>query len=444
MSLEDPFQDNEDDIPPYPVRTDDAKEDEEEVIAAGPDDSDASDRVRKATVVDNLAEKLDIVDASQIVVCEPTERKDERTGLIKWTEFKIITEKTDGTQCEVFRRYNHFLWLRQLLWKDHRGIIVPPLPEKRNFGRFDASFVERRRRRLEQFLNRLAIHPYLKDANAFHVFLSIQESDMFAQALKGDPTSISEKAGSIYNSYRNAKQRVMNKNASGDSEDDQECARIKLYGKTLEKVAAQMEQSFLKLDNESRSLGFVWDNTAQSLEAMSEFEQEEGNERAAFCLGALKGTCEQVGALNKDPESLSTFTTIKLRDLMDDFSKYGKSIKECVEGREQIYYHHLAEQATLKSRRKTLDGMENSNYVYNKESRVEDTKKKITDSEEKVSELEVELNSVTDRLQTEVSAFTKTKPTRIEEKLMNFADFQIEHMEQMVEYWKELKAKLTK
>jgi len=448
MSL-DPF-DDDDDVPPYPVRNDEEHKDEEEeedVVAA--DDSDMnSERLRRATVekkraVDNLAEDIRIVDISQVVVCEPTERKDERTGLLKWVEYKVITEKTDGSQAEVFRRYNHFLWLRQLLWKDHRGIIVPPLPEKKNFGRFDASFVERRRRRLEQFLNRLAIHPYLKDANAFHVFLSVQESEMFDKALKGDSSSLAEKAGSMYNSYRTTKQKVLKKGAVGDSEDDQECARIKTYGKQLQLTASDMEQSFLTLDNECRGLGYTWDVTAESLGKISEFEQEEGNDRSAYCLGALKETCEKVGALNKDPESLSTFTTIKLRDLFDDFSKYGKSIKECVDGREQIYYQHLAEQSTLKSRKKTLDGLENSNYVYKKDARVQDTKVKITNSESKVSELEAELNSVTDRLQTEVAAFQKTKPTRIEEKLMNFADFQIEHMEQMVDYWKELKAKLT-
>jgi len=445
MSLEDPFADNGDDIPPMdqimPNRSDDVKEEEEEVVAAA--DDDTSDRLRKATVVDNLAENIDIVDISQIVVCEPQEKKDAKTGMLKWTEYKIITEKTDGSQCEVFRRYNHFLWLRQLLWKDHRGIIVPPLPEKKNFGRFDASFVERRRRRLEQFLNRLAIHPYLKDSNAFHVFLSIQESEMFAQALKGDSSTFSEKASGIYNSYRTAKQKVLKKNAVTESEEDQECQRIKMYGKSLEKIASNMEQGFLDLDNSLRGLGFTWINTASTLEALSEFEQEEGNERSSYCLSQLKETCEKVGELSKNPESLSTFTTIKLRDLFDDFSKYGKAIKECVEGREGIFYRHLAEQSTLKSRRKTLDGLENSNYVYNKEARIESTKKTIESSEEKVSELEAELSSVTDRLQTEVQAFQKTKPTRIEEKLMSFADFQIEHMEQMVEYWKELKQNLS-
>lgn len=442
MSAEDPFADQDDEVPPYPVRTDEAKE-EEDVNGAEGDESEASEKTRKMTVIDGLAENLEITDVTQIVVCEPTEKADERTGILKWVEYKVITEKSDGTQCEVFRRYNHFLWLRQLLWKDHRGIIVPPLPEKKNFGRFDASFVERRRRRLEQFLNRLAIHPYLKDANAFHVFLSIQESEMFDKALKGDSSSMTEKAGSLYNSYRTTKQKVLNKGVPGETEDDQECARIKLYGKSLEKIASNMEQSFLKLDNESRSLGYTWESTAAALQDISEFEAEEGNERSAFCLGALKETVEKVGALNKDPESLSTFTTIKLRDLFDDFSKYGKAIKECVEGREQIYFQQLAEQSTLKSRRKTLEGLENSSYVYKKDSRVQDTKNKIASSEEKVSDLETELNSVTDRLQTEVRAFQKTKPTRIEEKLMSFADFQIEHMEQMVEYWKELKTKLS-
>jgi len=437
MSEADPFEDGENDITPFPDRSSEDQK-EQDIIS---DDTPSSPR-RKATVIERLAEDIDIVEVSQIVVCEPQEKKDSKTGLIKWTEYKIITEKSDGSQAEVFRRYNHFLWLRKLIWQEYRGIIVPPLPEKKNFGRFDASFVERRRRRLEQFLNRLATHPYLKDSNTFHVFLNIQESETFAQAIQGDQKTVGEKYESLYNSYRKTKQKLL-KNPAGESEDDQECTKIKAYGKKLETVARDMESQFLTLDNDCRSVGLVWESTATCLGAIADFEKEEGNERAAFCLSALQETCDKVGALNKDPESLSTFTTIKLRDLFDDFSKYGKSVKECVDGRDDLWYRHQAEISTLESRKKTLHGLETGSYVYNKDSRVAATKSQITESETKVAELSEELNSVTDRLQTEVRAFQKVKPSRIEDKLLAFADFQIEHMEAMVKYWKNLKEKLT-
>lgn len=69
------------------------------------------------------------------------------------------------------RRYKHFLWLHNRLVERHPFIAVPPLPEKQVQGRFQAAFVEKRRRGLEKFLNHIARHPILRSSNAFHHFL---------------------------------------------------------------------------------------------------------------------------------------------------------------------------------------------------------------------------------------------------------------------------------
>jgi sorting nexin-1/2 len=77
------------------------------------------------------------------------------------------------------RRYNEFAWLRKKLVASQEGWVVPPLPEKTilgsaggairlifafdtgGSGRFNYSFLDSRRRGLEQFLNRLARHEAL-------------------------------------------------------------------------------------------------------------------------------------------------------------------------------------------------------------------------------------------------------------------------------------------
>ena len=56
-------------------------------------------------------------------------------------------------------------------------MVVPPVPEKSSFGRFDDQFVQQRRTALENCVNKIANHPVLcKDAD-LKLFL---ESDTFS------------------------------------------------------------------------------------------------------------------------------------------------------------------------------------------------------------------------------------------------------------------------
>jgi sorting nexin-1/2 len=53
--------------------------------------------------------------------------------------------------CEVIRRFRDFVHLESQLSEKHRGIILPPLPEKNAVQKFQMSqeFIEDRRRALQ-------------------------------------------------------------------------------------------------------------------------------------------------------------------------------------------------------------------------------------------------------------------------------------------------------
>ena len=82
----------------------------------------------------------------------------------------------------VLRRYSDFVWLYEKLQSERAGAIVPPLPEKQPVGRFSPAFVEDRRRSLERFLRRVAIHPELQDCSSLDTFL--RADDVTFQAAK--------------------------------------------------------------------------------------------------------------------------------------------------------------------------------------------------------------------------------------------------------------------
>ena len=85
----------------------------------------------------------------------------------------------------VLRRYSDFLWLYETLSLNNPGVVVPPVPEKSPFGRFEDTFVQQRRLGLEKCINKMSNHPVLaKDAD-LKMFL---ESDSFALDVSFHPS----------------------------------------------------------------------------------------------------------------------------------------------------------------------------------------------------------------------------------------------------------------
>lgn len=77
----------------------------------------------------------------------------------------------------VLRRYSDFLWLYETLSMNNPGVVVPPVPEKSPFGRFDEQFIQQRRLALEKCIQKIANHPVLCKDPDLKFFL---ESDNFA------------------------------------------------------------------------------------------------------------------------------------------------------------------------------------------------------------------------------------------------------------------------
>ncbi|XP_077367632.1 sorting nexin-3 [Festucalex cinctus] len=88
-------------------------------------------------------------------------------------------------ESSVRRRYSDFEWLRAELERESK-VVVPPLPGKAlirqlpfrgDDGIFDDSFIEERRKALEQFLNKVAGHPLAQNEKCLHMFLQDESLD---------------------------------------------------------------------------------------------------------------------------------------------------------------------------------------------------------------------------------------------------------------------------
>ncbi|KAK0188967.1 hypothetical protein F5146DRAFT_1104361 [Armillaria mellea] len=102
-----------------------------------------------------------------------------------FTMYTVHTRTTSPlyqkSSFSVLRRYSDFLWLYEQLSLNNPGVVVPPVPEKNTFGRFDDQFVRQRRLALEKCIQKIANHPILGKDTDLKMFL---ESDSFALDIK--------------------------------------------------------------------------------------------------------------------------------------------------------------------------------------------------------------------------------------------------------------------
>jgi hypothetical protein len=93
------------------------------------------------------------------------------------TQAKFMGRKTVEYTIEtgtgtVRRRYRDFVALRYGLENRFPGAVVPPLPAKRRIGKTDPTFVVKRKRLLQLFLQSLARHPFLSGDELFVEFIA--------------------------------------------------------------------------------------------------------------------------------------------------------------------------------------------------------------------------------------------------------------------------------
>ncbi|KAG0209957.1 hypothetical protein BGX28_009828 [Mortierella sp. GBA30] len=117
----------------------------------------------------------------KVRVHDPETRR-KMVGMQEYTLFQVTSTFTQGVSVTVERRYSQFEWLYERLLSKFGALVFPPLPEKQYAGRFSDEFIERRRRALERFLNRLVLHPVLRYSDLLTHFLSCSDDGDWRRA----------------------------------------------------------------------------------------------------------------------------------------------------------------------------------------------------------------------------------------------------------------------
>ena len=84
------------------------------------------------------------------------------------------------SETQVRRRFQDFIMLHQWMGEEYPQLIIPPLPGKHRMeyvvgDRFGDEFLQRRKRGLQIFMDRIARHPILKTSPCLQKFLKVDQ-----------------------------------------------------------------------------------------------------------------------------------------------------------------------------------------------------------------------------------------------------------------------------
>ena len=136
------------------------------------------------TILCSISEKSEMSRYENIHIEMTLGEKVPRTFFTKAYMTFIIT--TSPINLKVKRRYSDFEWLRQILLSFYSSSVIPPIPKKNKIGadRFDETFLLKRIRTLEKFLNFLMEDPVIRVSQILYDFLSIEEEEKLAEKKK--------------------------------------------------------------------------------------------------------------------------------------------------------------------------------------------------------------------------------------------------------------------
>ena len=100
------------------------------------------------------------------------------TTFSNYIVYSVTTNPKLNGVINVRRRYNDFLWLREILLKTYPGYFIPPIPGKRALGLYHDDYILERQDDLNRFMNRLTNDNILCDSLPLKLFLVRHENSL--------------------------------------------------------------------------------------------------------------------------------------------------------------------------------------------------------------------------------------------------------------------------
>ncbi|KAJ7759260.1 Vps5 C terminal like-domain-containing protein [Mycena metata] len=365
----------------------------------------------------------------QISVDDPQKVGDPIRSLPMYTVHTRTTSPLfQKSAFSVLRRYSDFLWLYETLSTNNPGVVVPPVPEKNPFGRFDDQFVRQRRFALEKCIHKIANHPVLGKDPDLKLFL---ESDTFALDIKHRKAEIAQERGGLM--------ATIGQSLAGPRfyETDEWFDRQKAY---LDSLEAQLRGLVKAIEGVSKQRAEMSAAIAEFAVTVTDLSASDVGKQLAHSLAGLA----EVERKAQDLQSLQAEQdVVTLLSTVDEYARLINSVRLAFNSRIRTYHSWRAAEAELLRVKQAHErnraqgrggGGERAGYSL----------AQVSEAERRSLDAKHEFDQATKLIKTEVARFEQERVEDFKDSLHAFLEGMIGRQKELIGGWENYQQMLLK
>ncbi|KAI0343027.1 Vps5-domain-containing protein [Trametopsis cervina] len=365
-----------------------------------------------------------------ITVDDPQRVGDPIRGYTMYTvHTKTTSPLFSKSSFSVLRRYSDFLWLYETLSNNNPGVVVPPVPEKSPFNRFDANFVQQRRLALEKCIQKIANHPVLQKDADLKLFL---ESDGFALDIKHRKAEIAHEKGGLM--------ATIGQTIAGPRfyESDEWFDKQKAYLDSLELQLRGLVKAIDSVSKQRAELSLAAGEFAQTIADLATSDVGLGTQLAE----SLEGLAVVERKVQELQEKQSNEDTMGIMSTADEYARLISSVRLAFSSRVRMY--HLWQNADANVRRVKQTHETNRAQGRIPTDQLSRSLALVADAERRALESKQEFDQTSRLVKAEVARFEQERIADFKVSLEGYLDGMIAKQKELISAWEAFQTTLLK
>ncbi|KAI0741589.1 Vps5 C terminal like-domain-containing protein [Daedaleopsis nitida] len=348
-----------------------------------------------------------------------------------YTMYTVHTKTTSPmykkSTFSVLRRYSDFLWLYETLSMNNPGVVVPPVPDKNPFGRFDQEFVQQRRIALEKCIQKIANHPVLQKDTDLRLFL---ESDTFALDIKHRKAELAHEKGGLM--------AAIGQTIAGPRfyETDEWFDRQKSY---LDSLETQLRGLVKAIDGVSKQ-------RAEVAAAAGEFAQTVADLAACDVGGQLSASLSGLAEVEQKIQEMqsiqATQDVVTILSTADEYARLINSVRLAFSSRVRMYNVWQSADAHLRRTKQTHETNRSQGRLG--ADQLSRSLAIVGEAERRSLEAKQEFDHASRLVKTEVGRFEQERIEDFKNSLETFLEGMISRQKQIIAVWENYQQSLLK
>eukprot|EP01024_Parvocaulis_polyphysoides_P048524 TRINITY_DN4632_c0_g1_i1.p1 TRINITY_DN4632_c0_g1~~TRINITY_DN4632_c0_g1_i1.p1 ORF type:complete len:418 (-),score=62.98 TRINITY_DN4632_c0_g1_i1:216-1442(-) len=374
--------------------------------------------------------------ASSKTRVEVTDPVKQGEGVNAFVSYKLKT-RTDlphykGQEAEVIRRFSDFDFLDSQLRQQYKGVIPPPLPEKDVIQKYkyNPEFIEKRKRALQVYINRVANHPELYKTKEVQLFLEASENDWWQhkRLYKFEENASKSKVGQTMQFFKDLAHSTQNlvQGRSDDAEEDPEYLRIRDYMYQLEKHLSDAYRRASDLVAKQQALGGALADFGDAADKLGKFEQPKLQE-AFTQLGRHASDLSRNAGEHSDKMN-STFEAP-----LKEFYRMVKSVKQVMNDRSNALTQVSQAKTDMENKNAKVARLKGTPGI--RHDKIIDAQRELDEATKRHEKAKEQYTNITSKMSSELARFQQERSTEMAAVLRDFAINQARQAGESAKEW---------